>query len=147
VPAGAGTCRFRSSPPPLLLPLPVSLLYSPPSLRRAVRCYLPVQIEPRRAAAVVAEENTLNGEKDETCPVSTGRRTRRVQLVQEGGGGGGLNTVGVQHRNDDERDSLRALGPGGGVSPAYCERRDAALCARRVARCSTAAPPPPSPSL
>ena len=28
--------------------------------------------------------------KDETCPLSTGRRTRRVQLVQgEGGGGGG----------------------------------------------------------
>jgi len=29
-------------------------------------------------------------EKDETCPVSTGRRTRRVQLVREGGGGGRL---------------------------------------------------------
>ena len=30
------------------------------------------------------------GGKDETCPVSTGGRTRRVQLVQgEGGGGAG----------------------------------------------------------
>ena len=28
-------------------------------------------------------------EKDETCPVSTGRKTRRVQSVHEGGGGGG----------------------------------------------------------
>jgi hypothetical protein len=27
--------------------------------------------------------------RDETCPVSTGRGTRRVQLVREGGGGGG----------------------------------------------------------
>jgi len=27
--------------------------------------------------------------RDETCPFSTGRGTRRVQLVREGGGGGG----------------------------------------------------------
>ena len=29
-------------------------------------------------------------ERDETCPISTGGGTRRVQLVREGGGGGGV---------------------------------------------------------
>jgi len=31
-----------------------------------------------------------DGRRDETCPISTGGGTRRVQLVREGGGGGGL---------------------------------------------------------
>jgi hypothetical protein len=47
--------------------------------------------------------------RDETCPVSTGRRTRRVQSVQEGGGGAGGPCPGrvpqVTHDGDGEQAS------------------------------------------
>ena len=103
-------------PPSLLLPLPMSLLLRgapplPPRLHGlspdAVDGLLPPAPLPERAKAplrarervpggcccvvfrpfVRCSRHFAVGEKDETCPVSTGRRTRRVQLVQEGGGG------------------------------------------------------------
>ena len=48
----------------------------------ARRCLL------RRAPRVKGRDaSSQYGKRDETCPVSTGRGTRRVQLVREGGGG------------------------------------------------------------
>ena len=62
--------------------------------------------------------------RDETCPVSTGRGTRRVQSVREGGGGGGgardPERQGLQ-RSPQPLPRLRARGGGG----ARGEPRDA----------------------
>jgi len=44
----------------------------------------------RRARFARAVDAAGHGRRDETCPVSTGGGTRRVQSVREGGGGGGI---------------------------------------------------------
>ena len=102
----AGACGAGASPnapPSLLLPLPMSLLYThslPPYYcpYPCPYCTLPRSLRRRRVAfaggsacldqRVVRErlvQHDLKG--DETCPVSTGGGTRRVQSVREGGGG------------------------------------------------------------
>ena len=62
----------------------------------------------------------LRERRDETCPVSTGGGTRRVQSVREGGGGGGLPE---RQRTRRQRGAQDGRAPSG---PARLTRRRAA---------------------
>jgi len=50
-------------------------------------------------------------EMDETCPVSTGGGTRRVQLVREGRGGGGGVLARAEQRHEQRRVQARRQPP------------------------------------
>ena len=56
-----------------------------------------------KAVGVWEAARTLGGRRDETCPVSTGGGTRRVQSVRKGGGGGGA-PGGCQGRGKRRRE-------------------------------------------
>jgi hypothetical protein len=45
-------------------------------------------VRPSTVETMVDQRKTCSRSRGETCPVSTGRGTRRVQLVREGRGGG-----------------------------------------------------------
>jgi hypothetical protein len=64
---------------------PARLIASPPALLPDTQSGVAQHLGPR----AVPEAEGQRDDKDETCPVSTGRGTRRVQLVREGGEGGG----------------------------------------------------------
>jgi hypothetical protein len=77
---------------------------------------------------------------DETCPVSTGRGTRRVQLVREGrGGGGGIPLLVLQallqHRAPRLRRVAQACARGAGVTRPLSSQ--ATIPARSLCRISS----------
>jgi len=92
-------------PPPLLL---LSLRFPPSRLPLSPPLPLPPPSPPHPTTV----------KRDETCPVCTGRGTRRVQLVREGGGGGR-----APHPTTVPRDA-RAHSTPESAGPAPGPRRD-----------------------